>query len=83
MIMAEKRMIDGREVVQMPIDDFMSMMEPIAAEKKIKNDIYRARIETAKQHLADGHPSLTMDDIRTSCRTYADKVERQKGDVAI
>jgi len=81
--MVEKQMIDGHEVVQMPIDDFMSMMEPIAAEQKVKDDIYRARIETAKQHLADGHQSLTMDDIRKSCRTYADKIERQKGDVAM
>jgi len=81
--MFERLIVDGREVVQIPIEDYNSMMESFLTEKKRKDDFYRKRIEMAMQELAEGHPSLTMDDIRTSCRKYADELERQKGDVAI
>ena len=49
----------------------------VLAEKKRKDDLYRKRIEMAKRHFADGRPSLTMEDIRKSCRAHADEIERQ------
>jgi len=69
--MVEKLIVDGREVVQMPIEDFMAMMEPIAAEKKKKDDVYRERIEMAEKCLEEGGPFISLDELFDHCKEYA------------
>ena len=75
--MAEKLNVNGREVVQIPIEDYNEIMGFIQAEKQKKEDFYRKRIEMAEQHLADGEPSLDLGELRERCRENA--IKRRMG----
>ena len=78
--MVEKLNVNGREVVQIPIEDYNEIMGFIQAEKQKKDDFYRKRIEMAKQHLADGTPSLDIDEMFDRCRERA--IKRRLGNAA-
>jgi len=73
LIIVEKLIVDGREVVQIPLEDFMAMMEPIAAEKKRKDDLYRERIEMAEKCLEEGGPFVDIDEMFDRCKERAIK----------
>ena len=77
--MVEKLMVGGREVIQIPLEDYNAMMEALLAEKKRKNDFYRERIEMAKKHLAEGKSSLDVDEMFDRCRERA--ISRRMGNV--
>ena len=63
--------VDGREVVQIPIEDYNVIMEFIAAEKKKKDDFYRQRIEMAERYLEEGGPFISLDELFDHCKEYA------------
>jgi hypothetical protein len=69
--MVERVVVDGREVVQIPVENYNTVMDCIADEKKKKDDFYRERIEMAEQCLEDGGPFISTDELFDYCKEYA------------
>ena len=69
-------MVNGREVVQIPIEDYNFIMGFIADEKKRKDDIYRERIAMAKQYIADGKPGVDPAEMVERCHKRAEERRR-------
>ncbi|MCL2033893.1 MAG: hypothetical protein FWG94_04080 [Oscillospiraceae bacterium] len=68
--MIEKLNVNGREVVQMPIEDYNAIMGFIETIKQNKDDYYRRQIQMAKQYLADGGPFISMDELFDYCKEF-------------
>ena len=69
--MVEKLKVNGREVVQIPIEDYDAIMGFIETEKKKKDDFYRKHIEMAEQYIENGAPFISTDELFDYCKEYA------------
>ena len=74
--MVEKLNVNGREVVQIPIEDYNEIMEFIQAEKQKKDDFYRKRIEMAERYLEEGKPGLDPKEMIERCHRRAEERRR-------
>jgi hypothetical protein len=71
--MVERLVVGGREVVQIPVEDYNSIMEYIATEKNKMEDYYVKRYEMAKQCVAEGRTFGLdeLDSVFARCRARA------------
>ena len=76
--MAERLIVDGREVVQIPIEEYNEMVELLRAEKKGRDDFYRKQIEMAEECLENGGPFISVDELFDYCKEYA-RTRQMKG----
>ena len=76
--MAEKLVADGREVVQLSMEEYTELVELVAEKKKEKDDFYSKRIEMAEEYLKSGKPGFTMDEIRKECREYVAEIRKKQ-----
>ena len=69
--MAEKMLVNGHEVVQMPFEEYQAIVDFIADEKKRKNDLYKLRIDMAEQYVISGKPSIDPQAMFQRCHERA------------
>ena len=77
--MAEKMLVNGREVVQMPFEEYQAIVDFISDEKKRKNDLYQQRIDMAEEYVISGKPSVDPQEMFKRCR---DRAVARRGNVA-
>jgi hypothetical protein len=73
----EKLTVDGREVVQMPVEDYNAIVGFIESEKQKKDDFYRKRIEMAEECLENGGPFISVDELFDYAKEY-DRTRRKE-----